>query len=66
MSIKSITIKPPMSLNLSCLAISFAASRFVFSAVSSILDPLVALAELISIDTKASVWSIIIEPPLFS
>ena len=36
-SIKSITIKPAISLNLSCLAISLEASKFVLSAVSSIL-----------------------------
>ena len=52
---KSITIRPPISLSLSCLAISFAASTFVFTAVSSMLDPLVDFAELISIDTRASV-----------
>ena len=55
MSIKSITTNPPISLNLSCLAISVAASKFVLLAVSSMLEPLVDLAELISIATKASV-----------
>ena len=52
---KSMTISPPISLNLSCFAISLAASKFVFTAVSSISDPPVAFAELISIATKASV-----------
>ena len=60
---KSITDNPPTSLSLNCLAISLAASRLVLSAVSSISDPPVAFAELISIQTKASVWSILIYPP---
>ena len=64
MSMKSMTINPPMSLSLNCFPISVAASRFVLNAVSSISLPLVDLAELISIATKASVWSITIEPPL--
>ena len=54
-SIKSMTISPPISLNLSCLAISLAASKLVFTAVSSISDPLVAFAEFMSMATKASV-----------
>ena len=44
-------------------AISSAASRLVFKAVSSMSLPLVALAELISIDTSASVGSITMAPP---
>ena len=44
-------------------AISSAASRLVCSAVSSMSWPLVARAELMSIDTSASVGSITIEPP---
>ena len=52
---KSITTSPPISLNLSCFAISTADSKLVLSAVSSISLPPVALAELISIATSASV-----------
>ena len=44
-------------------AISSAASQLVVVAVSSMSAPLVARAELISIETKASVGSITIEPP---
>ena len=55
MSIKSMTINPPISLSLNCFPISVAASKLVFNAVSSISLPLVALAEFISIATKASV-----------
>ena len=55
MSIKSITIRPPISRNRSCLAISTAASKFVLKAVSSISLPLVDFLELISMATKASV-----------
>ena len=54
-SIKSITTKPPRSLRRICLAISSAASRLVCLAVASISAPLVERAELISIETKASV-----------
>ena len=60
---KSITTKPPISLNLSCVNISIAASMLVVSAVSSISLPLVDLAELTSILTNASVESITILPP---
>ncbi len=63
MSIKSMTTRPPMSLRRICRHISSAASRFVFKAVSSISAPLVALDELISIDTSASVGSMTTEPP---
>ena len=57
------TIKPPRSLNLTCLPISEAASRLVLSAVSSISEPLVDFAELISIEVNASPESITKEPP---
>ena len=62
-SMKSITTKPPMSRKRSWRAISSAASQFVVVAVSSMSAPLVARAELISIETSASVGSITIEPP---
>ena len=62
-SMKSITTKPPMSRKRSWRAISSAASKFVCSAVSSMSPPFVARAELISIETNASVGSITIEPP---
>ncbi len=57
------TTKPPRSLNLSCLAISLAASIFVVKAVDSMSLPLVDRAELTSMETMASVGSITIEPP---
>ena len=60
---KSMTIRPPRSRSLSCRAISSAASRLVANAVSSISSPLVARAELISIETSASVWSMTMLPP---
>ena len=63
MSMKSMTTKPPMSLRRSWRAISSAASKLVCRAVSSISAPLVALEELMSIDTNASVGSMTIEPP---
>ena len=44
-------------------AISSAASQLVVVAVSSMSAPFVARAELISIETSASVGSITIEPP---
>ena len=49
MSMKSITINPPMSRRRSCRAISSAASRLVLS------PPRVLRAELMSMDTSASV-----------
>ena len=52
---KSITIRPPISLSLICLDISSAASRLVLRAVSSISLPLVDFAEFISIEINASV-----------
>ncbi len=63
MSIKSITARPPRSLKRIWRAISSAASRFVCSAVSSISEPRVALEELISMEIRASVGSITMEPP---
>ena len=57
------TINPPRSLNFTCLPISEAASRLVLSAVSSISEPLVDFAELISIEVNASPESITKEPP---
>jgi len=55
MSMKSMTISPPMSRMRSCRAISSAASRLVLVAVVSMSEPRVARAELMSIDTSASV-----------
>ena len=46
-----------------CRAISSAASKLVWSAVCSMSEPRVARAELMSIETSASVWSMTIEPP---
>ena len=63
MSIKSMTTRPPKSRSRNWRAISSAASRLVFNAVASISEPLVALAELMSIDTSASVRSITNAPP---
>ena len=63
MSMKSITTKPPTSLSRNCLATSFAASKLVLYAVSSISLPFVDLAELTSIAVMASVGSITIDPP---
>ena len=63
MSMKSITINPARSRNLNCRATSSAASRFVFSAVFSIEDSLVAFPEFTSTATNASVTPITIYPP---
>ena len=63
MSMKSITSRPPTSRNRNWRAISSAASRLVLSAVSSISAPFVARAELMSIETRASVGSITTLPP---
>ena len=63
MSMKSITISPPMSRRRSCRAISSAASRLVLRAVASMSPPRVARAELMSIETSASVWSMTRLPP---
>ena len=60
---KSITTKPPRSLNLSCLAISTAASKFVLRAVFSIFLSEVFLPEFTSTATNASVVLMTIEPP---
>ncbi len=62
-SIKSITINPPKSRNLSWRTISTAASRFVVSAVSSRSRPPFVLPELTSTETIASPMSITMEPP---
>ena len=63
---KSITIKPDKSLIFIWRAISSAASRFVFSAVFSILVCLVDCPEFISIATSASVGLITRYPPDFN
>ena len=55
MSMKSMTIKPPRSRMRNWRAISSAASRLVLVAVVSISPPRVARAELMSIETSASV-----------
>ena len=52
---KSMTIRPPMSRSRSCRAISSAASRLVLRAVASMSPPRVLRAELMSIETSASV-----------
>ena len=54
-SIKSITTNPAKSRSFNCLAISSAASKFVFRAVSSMLRSLVDRPEFTSTATKASV-----------
>ncbi len=63
MSMKSMTMRPPMSRRRSWRAISSAASRLVLSAVSSMSEPFVAREELMSMDTSASVGSITMDPP---
>ena len=63
MSMKSMTISPPMSRRRSWRQISSAASRLVLSAVSSMSAPRVAREELISTETSASVGSMAMEPP---
>ena len=63
MSMKSMTKRPPRSRSRSWREISSAASRLVLRAVSSMSAPLVARAELMSMEVRASVWSITIEPP---
>ena len=62
-SMKSITIKPPISLSCNWIAISSTASLFALKAVSSILVPLVDRAELMSIAVNASVASNTIVAP---
>ena len=62
---KSITINPERSLNLACLANSWAASKFVWNAVFSIDLSLVALPEFTSTATRASVWFMTKYPPDF-
>ncbi len=63
MSIKSITIRPPMSRMRSCRAISLAASILVSRAVSSICFFPVDREELTSMDVSASVGSKTMAPP---
>jgi hypothetical protein len=63
MSMKSITISPPMSRRRSWRAISSAASRLVLRAVASMSPPRVERAELMSMETSASVWSMTRLPP---
>ena len=65
-SIKSIIIIPPISRNLSCFAISFAASVFTLNIVSSKLSLPTHFPELTSIAVNASVLSITIYPPHLS
>jgi len=65
-SIKSITIIPPISLSLICFAISIAASLLIENAVSSSVFFSINFAELTSIAVKASVLSIVINHPLLS
>ena len=62
MSIKSITITPPISRNRICRVISFAALRLVLKAVSSGSLSSLNLPLLTSIATSASVCSITIDP----
>ena len=66
MSMKSITIRPPRSRRRIWRATSSAASRLVRVAVSSMSPPRMARAEFTSTETRASVWSITIAPPLGS
>ena len=63
-SMKSITIMPPMSLSLNCLAIVSAASKFTFNAASSWFETLLVLPLFTSIACKASVCWMITYPPL--
>ena len=60
---KSMTTRPPRSLNLNCRAISTAASKFVFNAVFSMFLSDVYFPEFTSIATNASVVLITIDPP---
>ena len=63
MSMKSMTKSPPRSRRRNWRAISSAASRLVLSAVSSMSAPLVAREELMSMEVRASPWSMTMEPP---
>jgi len=60
---KSITISPDKSLIFICFPISSAASKFVLRAVFSMFLSLIALPELTSIATNASVGFITKYPP---
>ena len=66
MSMKSITTMPPMSRSRSCLATSSAASRLLRKTVSSRFEVPTFLPVLTSITVRASVCSMISEPPLGS
>ena len=63
MSMKSMTMMPPMSRSRSCLAISSAASMLLWKTVSSRFDVPTFLPVLTSITVSASVCSMISEPP---
>ena len=63
MSMRSMTTKPPKSRMRNWRAISSTASRLVCSAVSSMSAPLVARAELTSMEVSASVWSMTTDAP---
>ena len=63
MSMKSMTMIPPMSRNRSCLAISSADSMLLWKTVSSRLDEPTFLPVLTSMTVSASVCSMISEPP---
>ena len=60
---KSIITIPDISLNLNCLAISFAASKLTFVTVFSESFSPINFPELTSIAVNASVLSIVINPP---
>ena len=63
MSMKSMTMIPPMSRSRSCLAISSAASMLLWKTVSSRFDLPTFLPVLTSITVSASVCSMISDPP---
>ena len=63
MSMKSITMMPPMSRRRSCLAISSAASMLLWNTVASRFDVPTFLPVFTSITVSASVCSMISEPP---
>jgi len=55
MSMKSMTMRPPISRSRSWRAISSAASRLVLNAVASMSEPRVERAELMSMEPSVSV-----------
>ena len=63
MSMKSMTMMPPMSRRRSWRAISSAASRLLWNTVSSRLDVPTFLPVFTSMTVSASVCSMISEPP---